>query len=229
MIAFIGRLLARASFASALTSVDPYDLYLVHQPFAFPLALVAGAVLHQLRRFRGLVRIRRRSPWFRRKGPDASATRFLHERRENGAGQRAALVCRFRETDRINHAADVGLDHRRVPASAWRRGRLYAESCRVLGSRWRRRSGVRAATRGAGCRRARHFRASPARSLRHACSRQMLKQALGRSAASACCRRAVRRSVVRHARMYPRIPFARWLRSNSGGYPSVRECFTKFP
>ena len=53
MLAFIGRLLARARFAAALTSVDPYDLYLVHQPFAFPLALVAGAVLHSYAVFVG--------------------------------------------------------------------------------------------------------------------------------------------------------------------------------
>jgi len=36
----------RPNVARALTRVDPYDLYLVHQPFAFPIALVAGAVLH---------------------------------------------------------------------------------------------------------------------------------------------------------------------------------------
>ena len=53
MLAFTGRLLARMRFAAALTSVDPYDLYLVHQPFAFPVALVAGAVLHSYAVFVG--------------------------------------------------------------------------------------------------------------------------------------------------------------------------------
>jgi peptidoglycan/LPS O-acetylase OafA/YrhL len=53
MLAFLGGRLARAQFAATLTRVDPYDLYLVHQPFAFPLALLAGTVLHQYAVFAG--------------------------------------------------------------------------------------------------------------------------------------------------------------------------------
>jgi hypothetical protein len=53
MLASIARLLTRSRFSPAFTRVDPYDLYLVHQPFAFPLALLAGAVLHSYAVFVG--------------------------------------------------------------------------------------------------------------------------------------------------------------------------------
>jgi hypothetical protein len=46
MIVFLAKRLETRRFSPALTSVDSYDLYLVHQPFAFPIALAAKVLLH---------------------------------------------------------------------------------------------------------------------------------------------------------------------------------------
>jgi hypothetical protein len=46
MIAFLARRLETVRFARPLASVDSYDLYLVHQPFAFPIAFAASVIFH---------------------------------------------------------------------------------------------------------------------------------------------------------------------------------------
>lgn len=46
MLVAVGKRLETWRHASKLLSVDPYDLYLVHQPFAYPLALVSKLFLH---------------------------------------------------------------------------------------------------------------------------------------------------------------------------------------
>lgn len=46
LLVFLSKQLARTWLSNVLTSIDPYDLYLVHQPFAFPIALVAGMLFH---------------------------------------------------------------------------------------------------------------------------------------------------------------------------------------
>jgi hypothetical protein len=53
VLLFLGTWLARSRHARLLTSVDAYDLYLVHQPFAFPIAIVAKTVLHSYAVFVG--------------------------------------------------------------------------------------------------------------------------------------------------------------------------------
>jgi peptidoglycan/LPS O-acetylase OafA/YrhL len=53
VLVFLGTWLARSRHARLLTSVDAYDLYLVHQPFAFPIAIVAKTVLHSYAVFVG--------------------------------------------------------------------------------------------------------------------------------------------------------------------------------
>jgi hypothetical protein len=53
LLVFFAKLLERSRIAPAFTSVDPYDLYLVHQPFAFPIALVAGTLFHSYAVFVG--------------------------------------------------------------------------------------------------------------------------------------------------------------------------------
>lgn len=45
-LAFLGNRLQAWNHANKLLTVDPYDLYLVHQPFAFPIALVASKIFH---------------------------------------------------------------------------------------------------------------------------------------------------------------------------------------
>jgi hypothetical protein len=46
VVVFLARRIAHRKLARALVSVDSYDLYLVHQPFAFPIALVAASLFH---------------------------------------------------------------------------------------------------------------------------------------------------------------------------------------
>lgn len=46
MISVIAKQLEKSRFADLILRVDAYDLYLVHQPFAFPLALAARILLH---------------------------------------------------------------------------------------------------------------------------------------------------------------------------------------
>ena len=53
MLAFVAKLLERRSIARPLTSIDPYDLYLVHQPFAFPVALASKVLFHSYAVFIG--------------------------------------------------------------------------------------------------------------------------------------------------------------------------------
>jgi hypothetical protein len=53
MIVFAATCLARSPWARKMTVVDPYDLYLVHQPFAFPLALAAKFLFHGYAVFAG--------------------------------------------------------------------------------------------------------------------------------------------------------------------------------
>jgi hypothetical protein len=53
MLVFVATYVARTRVSRAIMSVDPYDLYLVHQPFAFPIALAAGQVLHSYAVFVG--------------------------------------------------------------------------------------------------------------------------------------------------------------------------------
>jgi peptidoglycan/LPS O-acetylase OafA/YrhL len=53
ILAFLARRFALTRPSRALSAIDPYDLYLVHQPFAFPIALVTGPVLHSYAVFGG--------------------------------------------------------------------------------------------------------------------------------------------------------------------------------
>jgi hypothetical protein len=46
LLAFLARRLAPLPNAQRLLAIDPYDLYLIHQPFAFPIALAASAIFH---------------------------------------------------------------------------------------------------------------------------------------------------------------------------------------
>lgn len=46
ILAFMGRRLQPHAIGRALRICDPYDLYLVHQPFAFPIALIAKVAFH---------------------------------------------------------------------------------------------------------------------------------------------------------------------------------------
>jgi hypothetical protein len=53
MLVFIAKLLERRPFARHLTGIDAYDLYLVHQPFAYPIAFGAELLFHQYAVFIG--------------------------------------------------------------------------------------------------------------------------------------------------------------------------------
>lgn len=79
LLVFVAKLLERKRIAGVLTSFDAYDLYLVHQPFAFPIALVAKALFHSYGVFFG---------WFVFLGVVAVATKVVT------AGQQA-LFARF--------------------------------------------------------------------------------------------------------------------------------------
>jgi peptidoglycan/LPS O-acetylase OafA/YrhL len=68
MIVYVSKLLERTRAARALTSLDPYDLYLVHQPFAFPIALAAKLAFHSYAVFVG---------WFAFLAVAAAATKVL--------------------------------------------------------------------------------------------------------------------------------------------------------
>lgn len=46
MIVFVAKLLEKRPFSRALAGIDSYDLYLVHQPFAFPIAFAAKVLFH---------------------------------------------------------------------------------------------------------------------------------------------------------------------------------------
>lgn len=46
LVCHVAMLLERRRAGKFLTRFDPYDLYLVHQPFAFPIAIAAKAVFH---------------------------------------------------------------------------------------------------------------------------------------------------------------------------------------
>jgi peptidoglycan/LPS O-acetylase OafA/YrhL len=53
IIACISKYLENWRHARKLVSVDPYDLYLVHQPFAFPIALLSKLLFHSYAVFLG--------------------------------------------------------------------------------------------------------------------------------------------------------------------------------
>jgi Acyltransferase family len=53
ILVFLGKRLERSRVSQAITSVDAYDLYLVHQPFAFPLAAMSKILLHSYAVFVG--------------------------------------------------------------------------------------------------------------------------------------------------------------------------------
>ena len=52
-LAYVGTRLERNAVGRKLLAVDSYDLYLVHQPFAFPLALLSETVFHRYATFVG--------------------------------------------------------------------------------------------------------------------------------------------------------------------------------
>jgi hypothetical protein len=68
IIVFVAQRIAGWRVARTLTGLDPYDLYLVHQPFAFPVALAAKVLFHGYAVFLG---------WFVFFGVAALATRAL--------------------------------------------------------------------------------------------------------------------------------------------------------
>jgi hypothetical protein len=53
MLAFVAKRLEAWHHAKKLLSVDPYDLYLVHQPFAYPIALASKVFFHSYAVFFG--------------------------------------------------------------------------------------------------------------------------------------------------------------------------------
>ena len=53
MLAFVATRVQGSTLAHRLAGIDPYDLYLVHQPFAFPIALVAAGALRSYAVFGG--------------------------------------------------------------------------------------------------------------------------------------------------------------------------------
>jgi hypothetical protein len=53
MLAVISKRIERSRLVRITTKVDPYDLYLVHQPFAFPLALAGAFVFRDYTVFAG--------------------------------------------------------------------------------------------------------------------------------------------------------------------------------
>jgi hypothetical protein len=53
IVAFLGKQLERRPLGRALSAYDSYDLYLVHQPFAYPIALVAKLFFHAYAIFAG--------------------------------------------------------------------------------------------------------------------------------------------------------------------------------
>ncbi len=73
MVIFVAKWLEAFPLSRKLTSVDPYDLYLVHQPFAFPLALVAKFLFHDYAVFAG---------WFVFVGVAALAAKGLSQARQ---------------------------------------------------------------------------------------------------------------------------------------------------
>ena len=77
LLVVVAKLLERRRIARVLTSFDAYDLYLVHQPFAFPIALVAKALFHSYGVFLG---------WFVFLGVAAVATKAV------SAAQRAIFA-----------------------------------------------------------------------------------------------------------------------------------------
>jgi exopolysaccharide production protein ExoZ len=66
MIVFISKLIEHSRTGRLLTRLDPYDLYLIHQPFAFPIALISKVIFHSYAVFIG---------WFLFFGVAAIATR----------------------------------------------------------------------------------------------------------------------------------------------------------
>jgi hypothetical protein len=68
IVVFVAQRIAGWRVARTLTGLDPYDLYLVHQPFAFPVAVAAKVLFHGYAVFVG---------WFVFFGVAALATRAL--------------------------------------------------------------------------------------------------------------------------------------------------------